>query len=145
MKRRTDISTICTLLLALLLMAPQAGLAQQAKPSEPVTPSDEQQKINDKGVEHLIEENYARTVAHFEQSLLLGELNVTYLNLGRAYQRLGKCTHAKQALNRGLVGPSYDGPLLNFSSTPAVPTRAHRQRGAGTPARARWSPARAGH
>jgi tetratricopeptide (TPR) repeat protein len=110
MKRPTHVVLASIAIAALFLFLPAFGWAQQQPGAEPVTPSDEQQKLNDEGVEHLIEENYARAVAHFEQSLLLGELNVTYLNLGRAYQKMGKCAKAKSALERALVAPPVANP-----------------------------------
>jgi tetratricopeptide (TPR) repeat protein len=103
-------------LVALVVFAgPSDGWTQeQPKPESGefrvVQPSDEQLALNDEGVEALIEGNYARAVAHFEQALLLGEFNVTYLNLGRAYQRLGECQKAQQALGKVKTSPRIENP-----------------------------------
>jgi hypothetical protein len=34
----------------------------------------------------IINEDYPRAIALLEESLIRGELNITYVNLGRAYQ-----------------------------------------------------------
>ncbi len=49
-------------------------------------------------------------MALLEEYLLTSKSNVAYLNLGRAYQKLGKCQEAKKALESALTAPVVDKP-----------------------------------
>lgn len=92
-----------------LVMGTSLPAAAQ-EPSESVEASAEQMKLNDQAVEAMIEDNYARAVALLEEARLMGEVNVVYLNLGRAYQKLGKCEEARGALDKAAEAPAASQP-----------------------------------
>jgi tetratricopeptide (TPR) repeat protein len=72
--------------------------------------SAEQQKLNEQGVRAIISKDYALAVAVLEESTALGELNITYLNLGRAYQKLGDCKAAREAYAKAKTAPKVEAP-----------------------------------
>lgn len=90
--------------------AQQAQPAEQANQADIAEPTPEQQDLNTKAVEAMIQDEYASAAALLEQSNMIGELNVAYLNLGRAYQRLGKCAKARAALRKALTAPQVAKP-----------------------------------
>ena len=73
-------------------------------------PTDAQTSLNDDGVRAMIEGDYAGAVSLLERSIRLGEINVTYLNLGRAYQKLGRCAKAREALQKAKTAPAVADP-----------------------------------
>lgn len=77
-------------------------------------PSKQQLSLNDDAVRAIIKQDYAGAVALLEEARSLGELNVTYLNLGRAYQKLGQCQKARQALDQALEAPPVRQPPPAF-------------------------------
>jgi hypothetical protein len=77
---------------------------------ETVEPTDAQQTLNDEGVRALIEGDYAGAVSLLERSIRLGEVNVTYLNLGRAYQKMERCEEAREALEAAKTSPAVADP-----------------------------------
>lgn len=97
--------------LALAQSEQQAG--QKAEP-EMADPSERQLLLNDDAVRAIIKDDYAGAVALLEEARSLGELNVTYLNLGRAYQMLAKCQKARDAFARALEAPRVRQPPAEF-------------------------------
>ena len=89
------------LLVGALVGAPGVLAADEGE--ELVEVSDGQLDLNDRGVDAIAEGDYERAIRLFEASLDLGELNVTYTNLGRAYQRAGMCRDAEKAFQRALT------------------------------------------
>lgn len=84
--------------------------ATQASDSDLVEPSTGQQTLNDEGVKAMIDEDYERAVKLLQESLALGDLNITYLNLGRAYQKQGKCLEAQDAYLSAISAPAVNDP-----------------------------------
>ncbi|OIP31441.1 MAG: hypothetical protein AUK47_22460 [Deltaproteobacteria bacterium CG2_30_63_29] len=72
--------------------------------------SKKQKKLNEKAVEQMMNGNYDDAVSLLEQSLAIGELNITYLNLGRAYAKAGRCQEALVAYDRMAVAPRVKSP-----------------------------------
>ena len=116
---------LLALALSLGLFAPSAAIAQDSgdvasedggdeaaaaeeRPSAELT--DEQITLNDAGVRSLIEKDYAGAVAMLTRSIKLGESNIAYLNLGRAYQKLGECNDARDALEKVRTAPVVENP-----------------------------------
>lgn len=112
----TRLAMAVCLALSFFVLTPQAALAQDNAAGERdfADPSAEQLSLNDDAVRAIIQEDYARAVALLEEASALGELNVTYLNLGRAYQMLGKCAKAKEALGNALTAPRVRKPSPAF-------------------------------
>lgn len=114
---------LAALALILVLLAPSVALSQdggdeaseadeaaaaEERPSAELT--DEQITLNDAGVRSLIEKDYAGAVAMLTRSIKLGESNIAYLNLGRAYQKLGECNDAREALENVRTAPVVENP-----------------------------------
>lgn len=96
---------------AVLLGAPEPSIAQENPSGRAVAePTDAQTSLNDDGVRAMIEGDYAGAVSLLERSIRLGEINVTYLNLGRAYQKLGRCAKAREALQKAKTSPAVADP-----------------------------------
>ncbi|MFU8804828.1 MAG: hypothetical protein ACNA8W_13520 [Bradymonadaceae bacterium] len=72
--------------------------------------SEAQYDMNRAGVEAVLEEDYPRAIQLFKGSLALGELNITYLNLGRAQQRSGQCRDAAAAYQAVFEAPKVSSP-----------------------------------
>lgn len=75
-----------------------------------VSPTAGQEQLNDQAVEAAISGNFDKAVRLFRASLDLGELNVTYLNLGRALFKLGQCAEADEAYGKALTAPRVTSP-----------------------------------
>lgn len=73
-------------------------------------PSDDQMRLNKSAVDAIVEEDYERAVKLLESSLEMGELNVTWLNLGRALQKMERCAEAKNAYLSAVSAPAVDTP-----------------------------------
>jgi Flp pilus assembly protein TadD len=95
--------------LAALVCIPATSFAQ-ASGGETAEISEAQQTLNDEGVRAMIEGDFAGAVALLERSVRMGEKNVTYLNLGRAYQKLGNCKKARKALVMAKSAPAVKDP-----------------------------------
>jgi tetratricopeptide (TPR) repeat protein len=100
-------TALATLLLATCLLWP--GLAH-GQNGEDLSPTEEQQELNDEAVRAIIERDYAKAVALLEEALLIGELNVTYYNLATAYEGLDECRKAKKALDAAESAPEVQRP-----------------------------------
>jgi hypothetical protein len=102
---------------ALFVLVVSTGLPTRARsqpdtsePQQSVRPSDKQLELNNRAVRKIVRGDYAAAVALLEESLTLGKLNVTYLNLGRAYQKLERCEEAERALDRAKTAPAVPEP-----------------------------------
>jgi tetratricopeptide (TPR) repeat protein len=83
---------------------------QERQERQIVEPSEAQMSLNDDGVRAMIEGDFAGAVSLLERAKRLGSLNVTYLNLGRAYQKLGRCPEARLALEQAKTAPAVADP-----------------------------------
>lgn len=104
---------VAALLAGLLATSPFQLLAQAGDGStdeELVEPSETQQEYNDRGVILTQDRKYKEAIALFRSSLSLGELNITYLNLGRAYFRLDRCLDAREAYDAVVRAPKVKVP-----------------------------------
>lgn len=72
--------------------------------------SKRQVELNEEGVRAIISGDHQKAVAVLTESLAYGDANATYLNLGRAYQKLGNCDEAREALEKALTSPVVDEP-----------------------------------
>ena len=93
------------LLCAALAWSPQAAHAQDF-----VTPDPAQYRLYEEGAQAFRLGDYEKAVELFRASLHLGELNITYLNLGRALFKLGRCPEAVEAYNNALHAPAVENP-----------------------------------
>ncbi len=91
-------------LIASILLFASTAVAQTVEPSAA------QQDYNDKGVIAMQQGKFGEAVASFRSSLSLGELNVTQLNLGRAYFRMGLCLDAREAYAATKTAPKVSAP-----------------------------------
>jgi hypothetical protein len=96
----------------LFLFAPTA--TAQEEPSSPdqqtIELSDEARRLNDEAVSAIIKGDYTPAIALLEQLREFGESNVVFLNLGRAYQKLGQCRKARDMLTQVESAPAVGKP-----------------------------------
>ncbi|QDG50902.1 tetratricopeptide repeat protein [Persicimonas caeni] len=111
-KSRVSILIAACLSASVAFVSPTAAWAQD--PPEYANPSEHQLTLNDDAVRAIIKGDYAGAVALLEEARSLGELNVTYLNLGRAYQKLEQCQKARDAFERALEAPPVKQPPPTF-------------------------------
>lgn len=78
-----------------------------------VTPSEVQVQLVEKGVAAGLENRHEVAVDYFRAALELGELNIGYLNLGRALSRLGRCEEARDAYQKALLAPPVASPPVD--------------------------------
>lgn len=96
-----------TTLTAMLAAAP--AYAQDTTPDEEVAetqivePSPAQLEMNQKAIEAVQKKNFDAAITFFKASLELAPLNITYLNMGRTYQRMGECVQAKEIYRKARV------------------------------------------
>jgi hypothetical protein len=84
-----------------------------------VEPTDRQVELNEQAVRALADGDAVKAVSLLEESNYLGELNVTYLNLGRSYQQLGKCKKAREAFSMVFEAPEVETPPPGFVESKA--------------------------
>lgn len=72
--------------------------------------SKKQKTLNDDAIKGMIAGEFEKAIELLNESLALGELNVTYLNLGRAYAKVGRCQEALGAYDRMAVAPRVKAP-----------------------------------
>lgn len=99
--------TRCVMVLIALGSLAWGGAAQaQGSARERAT----QKQLNDQATQAASAGEYAKAILFLRSALELGELNVTYLNLGRAYQLNGDCAEARDAYARALDAPPVPNP-----------------------------------
>lgn len=84
--------------------------AQSAPAQATVEPSNAQLELNNRAVKAIVAKDYPKAVRLFRSSLDLGELNITYVNMGRAYQYMGNCKDAEKAFDKALSAPAVAQP-----------------------------------
>ena len=62
-------------------------------------------KLNNSAAEATLAKDYDKAIKLLNESLQLGEFNITYLNLGRTYALAGKCQQALEAYDKMLIAP----------------------------------------
>jgi hypothetical protein len=94
---------LCQALVIICLLATAPGVRAQAL-------LDTQMELNSKALDAATEGDHATAVRLLRSSLELGELNVTWLNLGRVHQLAGACQEARQAFDRVPAAPAVAEP-----------------------------------
>lgn len=94
---------LAAVLLVLLAATPAAA-------EDFATIDDTQLDLVRRGLEAHNAEKYDRAAELFRAALLVKELNVVYLNLGRALQRGGACQEAEDAYREALKSPKVENP-----------------------------------
>jgi hypothetical protein len=79
-----------------------------------VEPSAEQASVNEKAVRAIDAGDYVVAINLLEESAFRQPLNVTWLNLGRAYQLSGRCQKARGAFDRVDGAPAVAQPSPAF-------------------------------
>lgn len=91
--------------------SPASALAQQQGADiGAADPTDEQLELNADAVGAIQSGEYAKAVELLKKSNEIAPMNVTWLNLGRAYQKLGKCGKARQAYLNVISAPAVKDP-----------------------------------
>lgn len=108
-------TALCLVLVVAGFMATTPAFAQDGdEPRETVEATDEQARLNDQAVRAIGKEDYVKAISLLEEALYLGKLNITYLNLGRAYQLAGRCEQARRALRNVPTAPAVEKPPAGF-------------------------------
>lgn len=92
------------------------------------TIDDTQLDLVTRGLEAHNAGDYDRAAELFEAALLVKELNVVYLNLGRTLQRGGACGAADEAFDKALTAPAVQNPSAAEVKQAAEKYRAELQR-----------------
>lgn len=93
---------------SLVLLAPSLAMGQEDISF--VQPTAKQVELNDQAVRAIAADDAVKAVSLLEESNYIGSLNITYLNLGRAYQRLDQCPQARSAYENALSAPKVEQP-----------------------------------
>lgn len=102
---------VCALMVACWLSFSAASLVAQEEPGvETVEVTEAQAELNEQGVAAVNSGNFQVAINLFKASLNLGELNITYLNLGRAYAKAGLCDEAIAAYDATTTAPRVSSP-----------------------------------
>ncbi len=96
--------------LVVILMSLTALGQAHADDDEIVEPSEAQYQLYQEGAEAFKGEDYNKAIDLFKASLHLGELNITYLNMGRAHYKLGQCQEALEAYIAAERSPKLANP-----------------------------------
>lgn len=88
-----------------LVVAPSDANAQPF-----ANPTDAQVKLYEQATAAYSEGKYPKAIELLRSSLALGELNIVYLNLGRALFRDGQCDAADEAYAKALTAPAVEAP-----------------------------------
>ncbi len=87
-----------------------SGAAALAQDGNYASPTEDQLELYKAGADAFGQEDWSGAVEFFEASLAIGELNITYLNMGRALQRAGRCADAKAAYDKVASAPQIREP-----------------------------------
>lgn len=101
--------TLACLVAASLLALPGALPDADAR-SKKRSAMDEQRELNEAAVKAMVDGDYVQAIELLEQANEIGELNITWLNLGRAYAKADRCKDALVAYDRMAVAPRVDKP-----------------------------------
>lgn len=88
-----------------LMLLLSGGSAQAQNKSANKKLLEMQQYLNARAAAAGKNSDYERAASLFKAALELGELNVSYLNLGRSLYYLGRCEEAREAFNQALTAP----------------------------------------
>lgn len=98
---------------SLALLLPLWLGATPATAQEVAEPTGAQVELYQKAVEAYQQEEWTRAIELLRSSLALGELNLVYLNLGRALFRSGDCAGAEKAYEKALTAPAVAEPSVD--------------------------------
>jgi|SRR5690554_100250 len=93
-------------------VAMPAAHAQSAESQEPIEPTSAQLELNNQGVQAIREKDFEKAVRLFRSSTDLGALNITYVNMGRAYQYMGDCENAEASYDKALKAQPVKAPSV---------------------------------
>ncbi|PJB33787.1 MAG: hypothetical protein CO108_30070 [Deltaproteobacteria bacterium CG_4_9_14_3_um_filter_63_12] len=102
--------TITVLLAVVLLLAPTSLFAQNVDEDGFAIVSEAQGQLNAEGIQAMQAEDWVKAIRLFTSANDLAELNLTYLNLGRALTRAGRCEEAIVAYDKVLDTPKVREP-----------------------------------
>ena len=95
---------------AFLVVALLVSLPSLAAADDWAVVGEAQAQLNIEGIQAMKAGDYDKAIRLFRSALDLSELNVTYLNLGRALTRSGRCEEAVVAYEKVLTSPQVEQP-----------------------------------
>ena len=96
---------------ALVALIVCVGLSQEASAQDNFAePSAEQMQLYESGFEAFKEGQWDKATERFEASLRIGEMNITYLNLGRSLHKAGHCLEARARYDKVSTAPQVRNP-----------------------------------
>ncbi len=97
-------------LLALVAVVPlTTATAAQAQERVTVAPTEAQVRLINQGAQADKKGRFDDAIRAYESALKLGELDVIYLNLGRAWQKKNECFQAHDAFRQAATAPHAEG------------------------------------
>lgn len=103
--KEPELWTVCVVVSALAVTLPNPAFADGFAEVSPG-----QRQLNDEAVAAVGDGDLEKAVRLFRASLDVGELNITWLNLGRTLAKLGRCSEAVEAYDKTLVSPQVAQP-----------------------------------
>lgn len=88
-------------------------VAHAAEP-EYAEPTEQQLELNDQALSQMNDGEYAKAASLMQESLHIAPLNITYLNLGRSYQKMDRCVDARASLEKVESAPKVRSPAPDF-------------------------------
>ncbi len=73
-------------------------------------PTQAQLELYMEGKKAFQDEDFSKAIDHFRASLMVGDMNITWLNLGRAFFKDGRCVEAREAFDKVAASPQVQDP-----------------------------------
>lgn len=97
-------------ILCFAVVLPSTALGAPDGDEEFVEPTEKQYELNDEALSQMSNGEYAKAASLLQESLHIQPLNITYLNLGRSYQKMDRCEDARAALEKVASAPRVKKP-----------------------------------
>jgi tetratricopeptide (TPR) repeat protein len=99
-----------SLLLVVLAVAIPATATAAQDGEDFAEPTERQYELNEEALSEMSKGEYAKAASLLQESLHVQPLNITYLNLGRSYQKMDRCQDAREALEKVESAPRVEKP-----------------------------------
>ena len=110
MMKTCSIRILGLAVLCLAVVVPSTVLGAPGDDEGFVEPTERQYELNDEALSQMSDGEYAKAASLLQESLHIQPLNITYLNLGRSYQKMDRCKDARAALEKVQSAPRVEKP-----------------------------------